>query len=197
MKRLATAMILSSVAAFALTVHPIPVKIEGKKYAEFHLGDDTGKYQVFIKKWKQENGEDVLEDTKEIFVFPKIFQAPKTIKIYAKSKNIEQEQAYRLILKELNIKKRNDNKTVVLKTLSIPVFVKPKNETPNLKTECVGHTLRLINNGNVHFKILSIANKKEVIYVLSNQTKEVQDVENSGVIETNRGFYEYTCKEVQ
>jgi len=191
-------MILSSVTAFALTVYPIPVKIEGKKYAEFHLGDDTGKYQVFIKRWEQEKGEDVLEDTKEIFVYPRVFQAPKTIKIYTKSKNLEQEQAYRLVLKELNIKKKKGNdKTVVLKTLSIPVFIKPKNENPNLKIECTGQNLKLINNGNVHFKILSIANKKEVIYVLPNQIKEVQDVADSGVIETNRGFYEYKCEEVQ
>ncbi len=189
-------IVIGSISAFALTVHPIPVQIDkDKRYAEFKIGDDSGKYQVFIKRWSQnEKGEDVLEDTKDIVVYPKLFQAPKVLRIYAKRKDPKTEQSYRLILKELNIEKESKGKTVVLKTLSIPLFVLPQKKKPKLRTECTKNVLKIVNEGNVHFKILSIGKKSEVIYVLPNQKKEVRNVEVRGEIETNRGKFQYECR---
>lgn len=93
------------------------------------------------------------------------------------------------ILKELNVDKV-EGQTRVLKTLSIPVFILPKNQDPKLKLECKGNTLQIKNSGNMHYKILSIADKKMTEYVLPNQIKEVEDVRASGTVETNRGNYD-------
>jgi len=54
MNKLIASMMLSSVAAFALQIYPIPVVLEhGKKYREFVIDDDSGKCQVYLKKWTQ------------------------------------------------------------------------------------------------------------------------------------------------
>ena len=198
MKKIVLGALLSSVAAFALQVHPIPVELEqSKKYREFTIADDNGKYQVYLKKWTQDaKGQEVLEDTEAVVAYPSILQAPKKIKVYKKRSNlIPQEESYRLILKELNVDKV-EGQTRVLKTLSIPVFILPKNQDPKLELECKGNTLQIKNSGNMHYKILSIAEKKMTEYVLPNQIKEVEDVGASGTVETNRGNYEYKCKEV-
>lgn len=198
MKRIVLGTLLSSVAAFALQVHPIPVELEqDKKYKEFTISDDNSKYQVYLKKWTQDaKGQEVLEDTDEVVAYPSVLQAPKKIKVYKKRSNlILQEESYRLILKELNVDKA-EGQTRVLKTLSIPVFILPKNQEPKMELECKGNTLQIKNNGNMHYKILSIADKKMNEYVLPNHIKEVEDVKENGTVETNRGNYEYRCKEV-
>jgi len=76
MKRIVLGTLLSSVAAFALQVHPIPVELEqGKKYREFTIDDDSGKYQVYLKKWTQDaKGQEVLEDTDAVVAYPKVLQ---------------------------------------------------------------------------------------------------------------------------
>ena len=195
MNKLIASMMLSSVAAFALQIYPIPVVLEhGKKYREFVIDEDSGKYQVYLKKWTQKNGEDILQDTKEVVAYPKIIQAPKKIKVYKKRNNlIPTEQAYRLILKELNINPV-EGETKVLKTLSIPVFISPSSSKPLLELECKQSTLKLINRGNTHFKILSINEDKGVSYILPNQIKEVKHVKKDGTVHTNRGDYKYQCK---
>jgi len=196
MKKIVLGALFSSVAAFALQVHPIPVELEqGKKYKEFTISDDNGKYQVYLKKWTQDiKGEEVLEDTDTVVAYPKILQAPKKIKVYKKRSNlIPQEESYRLILKELNVEKV-EGQTRVLKTLSIPVFILPNTQEPKLELECKGNTLQIRNSGNMHYKILSITDKKMNEYVLPNHTKEVEDVKASGTVETNRGNYEYKCE---
>jgi len=199
MKKSIVSIMLSTVASFALIVNPIPINIpKDYKYAEFHLGDDTSKYQVFVKRWIQKDGKDILKDTKNIFVFPKVFQAPKTIKIFVKKKNPNKEIAYRLIFKELRIKKQQEeqtNKAMVLKTLSIPLFVKPSKEKPNLKIECKDNSIKIENKGNVHIKVLSINNKKSMFYILPYQLREVKNVDTEGFIKTEDGKYTYKCKE--
>ena len=198
MKKIILGALLSSVAAFALQVHPIPVELEqGKKYREFTIDDDRGKYQVNLKKWTQKAKEqEVLEENNAVVTYPKVLQDPKKIKVHKKRSNlILQEESYRLILKELNVDKA-EGQTRVLKTLSIPVFILPKNQEPKMELECKGNTLQIKNSGNMHYKILSIADKKMTEYVLPNQIKEVEDVKESGTVETNRGNYEYRCKEV-
>ncbi|NLC28501.1 MAG: molecular chaperone, partial [Campylobacteraceae bacterium] len=135
MKRIVLGTLLSSVAAFALQVHPIPVELEqGKKYREFTIDDDSGKYQVYLKKWTQDaKGQEVLEDTDAVVAYPKVLQAPKKIKVYKKrSTLIPQEESYRLILKELNVDKI-EGQTRVLKTLSIPVFILPNTQKAKIE----------------------------------------------------------------
>ncbi|MDX1808931.1 MAG: hypothetical protein R3331_05290 [Sulfurospirillaceae bacterium] len=196
MKKIVLVSLLSSIAAFALQVHPIPVEIQyGKKYKEFTIADDNGKYQAYIKKWTQDTkGEEVLENTNEVVVYPRILQAPKKIKVYNKRSNlIPQEKSYRLILRELNINKF-EGQTRVLKTLSIPVFILPKFQKPKLELSCKGHALQIKNSGNMHYKILSITDKKMNEYVLPNHIKEVDNVRASGTIETNHGNYAYRCE---
>lgn len=195
MKKIVLGALLSSVAAFALQVYPIPVKLkQGEKYKEFTI-DDSGKYQVYLKKWTQNaKGQDVLEDTDAVIAYPKVLQAPKKIKVYKKRSDlISKEESYRLILKELNVDKV-DGQTRVLKTLSIPVFILPNIQKAKIELECKGNTLRIKNSGNMHYKILSIADKKMLEYVLPNQIKEVKNVKVSGTVETNWGNYEYKCE---
>ena len=193
---------LSSISAFALQVHPIPVEIGfGQKVKELSIADDDGKYQVVVKKWTQNSqGEEVLEETTDVVAYPNIFQAPKKIKIYSKTERGVDEKSYRILIRELNINDKNqsvesENTTKVLKTLSIPIFLSPKGKSiSSLKIGCTAGGVTLENDGNTHMKILSIGNRQMAEYVLPNFKREVHQVERHGKVETNNGSFEYECK---
>jgi len=198
MKKLIGLAAIISTAAFALQVYPIPIKMDSSiRYKELHIEQDRGKYQVFIKTWNQNKGEDILRDTKDVVAYPKLIQAPKRVKIYRKQKGkIEIEKAYRIILKELNVKP-TPGETKLVKTLSIPVFIEPVSKNPKLEVSCYGDVLKFKNSGNIHYKILSINKNKNMQYILPNQIKEVQHVGVSGTVKTNRGDFKYQCIKTQ
>jgi len=196
MIKLTGVITLLSTATFALQVYPIPINIDAnQRYKELHVEQDTGKYQVYLKRWSQKDGKDILTDTKKVVAYPKIIQAPKRVKIYRKQKGeIKVEKAYRVILKELNIKS-SSGETKVVKTLSIPVFILPYIQNPKLNISCIDNVLELKNSGNMHYKVLSINGKKNMQYILPNQIKEVRNVEEKGMVKTNRGDLKYKCKQ--
>jgi P pilus assembly chaperone PapD len=188
---------LIAIQTYALQVYPIPVELkDGKKLADFQIADDHGKYQATIKRWTQDdNGSDVLSDTTDVVVYPKIFEAPKKLKVYQKNPKPDG-FAYRLILKELSVAADDSNSSVgtkIKKTLSIPVFVVPEGSETTVVTECANQMLTITNNGQIPIKLLSVGSDKFSEYLFPSHKKEVKVEAATGVIDSDHGKFEYKC----
>lgn len=186
---------LIAIQSYALQVYPIPVELkDGKKLAEFQIADDHGKYQAAVQRWTQDsNGTDILSDTSDIVVYPRVFEAPKKLKVYQKNANLNG-SSYRLILKELAISDDNTNTgTKIKKTLSIPVFVIPEGAKATVTNECSSNRLNITNTGQLPLKILKAGEKQLSEYLFPSHRKEVIVEGKSGVVETDRGKFEYKC----
>lgn len=187
--------VLIAIQSYALQVYPIPVELkDGKKLAEFQIADDHGKYQAAVQRWSQDsNGTDILSDTSDIVVYPRVFEAPKKLKVYQKNANVNG-SSYRLILKELAVSDDNTTAgTKIKKTLSIPVFVVPEGAKATITNECSNNRLNITNTGQLPVKILSVGGKQLSEYLFPSRRKEVIVEAKSGVVETDRGKFEYKC----
>ena len=169
---------------WAMTIYPIPIYIkEPMKIKQLNIKEDNSKYQVFVK------------GDSDLVVYPKIFKAPKSIKILYKGKKPQVEKNYRIVLQELLMDQElKDGKMLIVKRFSIPLFVLPKDIRSKLSYQCFDRGILLKNEGNVHFLINLLNGKKVHWYLYPNQTKEVRDVE-SVHIKTDKGEYNFTCKE--
>lgn len=186
---------LIAIQSYALQVYPIPVELkDGKKLVEFQIADDHGKYQAAVQRWTQDsNGTDILSDTSDIVVYPRVFEAPKKLKVYQKNANLNG-SSYRLILKELAVSDDNvTTGTKIKKTLSIPIFVVPEGSKATVTNECSNNRLNITNTGQLPVKILNIDGKKLSEYLFPSRKKEVIVEGKSGVVETDRGKFEYRC----
>lgn len=152
--------------------------------------------QTHLMQWTQNKGEDVYTKTKEMLVTPPIFTiAPSQKQVIriatrAPAAKPQQEQAYRLYLKELpHPVAPGFNGITVLSEISLPVFIAPL--VPPVMSlhwtaKHLSHDnirLRLTNAGNIHAKIthltISASDVKKPIfdkeagsYILPNQFQE-------------------------
>ena len=130
--------------------------------------------QVQIKKWTQENGEDVYTDTHELIVKPAIFKLePKqtqVLRVALRAKSTRQnEYQYRVFVKEVRSTTiLEDERTVIPQSaltmvmqVAIPIFFLPQEAAPqaelSLKQQKDKAILKVNNTGNVHLRIKDIA----------------------------------------
>jgi fimbrial chaperone protein len=190
----------SCALASALSISPLRVDLSVEEpIATLNVSNkDTTSttLQAHLMQWTQNKGEDVYTKTKEMLVTPPIFTiAPSQKQVIriatrAPAANPQQEQAYRLYLKELpHPVAPGFNGITVLSEISLPVFVAPLVPPVVSLRWTAQHLphdnirLRLTNAGNIHAKITHlrisasgvkkpILDKEEGSYILPNQFQE-------------------------
>jgi len=151
------------------------------------------KVQISLYEWRQdEHGKDLYIPSDDLLYFPHLATiAPASKQLVRaglrKPANATQEKSYRLFVEELP-----DNKAIVGTRLAVavrfgvPIFVKPPNEI--VRGEITRITMEkgvlrivVLNNGNTHFKIISIVATAENIlqqvngwYLLPGAKREYQ-----------------------
>ncbi len=97
----------------------------------FNSGDKPLDVQVKARAWHQDEstGADLLEATKELVFFPKIFKVPahgeKEIRVGYQGEVTDHERSYRLFIRELPVKKPNLSGAQFVVQISMPVFIYP------------------------------------------------------------------------
>jgi len=181
-----------------LNVSPPRLTIEAEQKAGSvtitNAGNEPKLLQVSIKKWTQENNEDVLVDSKEVIVNPPAFTVEpgeqQIIRLGLRgSSPRHEEQAYRMTIKEVPTATENSPKQSlnILMAMSLPVFFEPENPRANanweLQQEGDKVKLSVTNTGNVHQRITKFEffskdveepfySQGDNAYLFPNQTKE-------------------------
>lgn len=165
-----------------LQVSPTVINLSLKDNIEQMYLSNTGSQllrgQVRIYAWTQENGNDILSETKDIQVSPPVIDISpgetQLVRLVKKTTESDVEQAYRVIVDELpsqgNIASQNG--VQLLMRYSVPVFVSPvlqKKSNNNLPD----HDFSLQNNhGNL---FLMVKNNQQTHLKISELTYLTQD----------------------
>jgi len=116
--------------------------------------------------WRQQNGQDILEETEELIVSPPIFTVPpggtQLIRVGSLQANrTGSEISYRLFLQEVPPEPPEGETTIgVALRLSLPVFIQPQQKAaPKLtwkaqRTSDNAIGLTLVNSGTAHIQVM-------------------------------------------
>lgn len=148
-----------SATASELKVYPLRLALTPKAPVTamtlHNAGAEPVVLQLQVFSWRQRNGEDVLEPTREVLANPAIFElAPRVDQIarFGLQTDLDsQERSYRVIIQEvprgLPLK---PGEVITLLRLSVPIFVPP------IKAETrVSWRVGLVRNGKVAVQILN------------------------------------------
>lgn len=197
---------VTNCAAASLEISPVRLSINpnnntSSSFTTTNQDEGPVLLQVQIKKWSQENGEDIYTDTQELIVKPAIFKLePKETQVLRVAMRAKQNPAneyhYRIFVKEVRsttilederTSKPQSALSMVMQ-VAIPVFFLPQEPSPHvdfvLKQEKNKMALQVGNTGNIHVRIKDIAivdtktNKslyqnKYLEYVLPDSKKEL------------------------
>lgn len=165
--------------ANALTISPLP-KVElvdgvGTVLAEKNA--DYWRAEVFRVEIRDD--EEKLIPTSDVFVSPRLFKAPKSVRIATKSRpDGSRELFYRLVLTQ-QIRSEEATGIKPRLTISVPVVQAPKVQ----KVDFICEDGRLKNTGNVHIK--GMANGK-LYYILPGTTRSLpagaQNAEDGSIL---------------
>jgi len=134
-------------AASPFQVTPMRLELESGSnigsVTVFNSGDKPLDVQVKAKAWSQDQqtGNDVLEPTKELIFFPKIFKIPahgsQNVRVGYRGEVAGHERSYRLFIRELPVKKLGLSGAQFVLQISMPVFIYPKGSekprTPDMR----------------------------------------------------------------
>ena len=123
-------------AASPFQVTPMRLELESGSnigsVTVFNSGDKPLDVQVKAQTWSQDSqtGVDMLEPTKELIFFPKIFKVPahgsKDVRVGYQGDVEGHERSYRLFVRELPVKKPGLSGAQFVLQISMPVFIYPK-----------------------------------------------------------------------
>ena len=149
--------------------------------------------QVEIMKWSQEDGEDILENTGDFVIVPRIItldpDARQVVRLgLLSAPQSDIEATYRIFFTEIRASDEPATNNVSMRLrVSIPVFVNPETLlTPSLQlsdvqTETDHTALEFYNNGNQHIQVLGIRPKGATdeqaqplnTYILPGNSKQI------------------------
>ncbi|MBL4775450.1 MAG: molecular chaperone [Mariprofundus sp.] len=178
MKKMLWVILLTSIfaveaAAGSFQVAPMRLSIdEGSKISNitvFNKNDAPANMQVRAMRWNQDNeaGADIMIDSKELIIFPKVFTVPahgqRVIRVGHKGKGLTRELAYRLLIRELPVDEPGRMGMKFAVQMSMPVFIKPKGARKAALPMLSGievhegkFSARVLNKGNVYFMLKSL-----------------------------------------
>ncbi len=178
-------------AASPFQVTPMRLELESGSnigsVTVFNSGDEALDVQVKAAAWSQDSqtGADVLEPTKELIFFPKIFKVPahgsQDVRVGYQGEVKGHERSYRLFIRELPVKKPGLSGAQFVLQISMPVFIYPKGSekprTPDMRGVQVHDGQLMLEAVNESSRYYSL-NKIEVIG--KHDGKEVLSDEKSG-----------------
>lgn len=167
------------VAAIVIMGLPIPAAYAGLKVFPVRItlvpdepvqtmtiensGDTSSRLQLRIYSWRQDKGEEILEDTRDVLANPAQFEiAPgeKQITRFGLRTDVgAQEKSYRVILEEIpGLRAPKPGEVQTLLRISIPIFVPPADAGSKLIWKAWPSSPRELsvavrNDGNAHVQI--------------------------------------------
>ncbi|WP_372810752.1 molecular chaperone [Litorivivens sp.] len=157
-------------AAGSYSVHPVVVELSSASPATtLNVRNRDQKpvtLQLAVKQWAQPNGEDELNETRDIIAVPPTFTiAPggsQIVRVGLRSAHgRDEEQAYRLLLQEIPATSTAGQGLQLALNMSLPLFVQPaQSGTARLewsarKVDDQTLMLSVANRGSSHFKFTS------------------------------------------
>lgn len=196
----ALAAMLAPVALDAAVLKLFPVRIEltGDQPVQTMTiendSDEPTRVQLRLVAWKQVDGNDVFEETREVLANPGLFEiGPRGVQIARfglRTSPGEAEKAYRVFLEEVPTDRPSlPGEVRTLLRISVPVFVPPAKPVASLNWRAapgaagkIAFTVR--NEGNVHVQINRLTLKRMAggtvappqdmsVYLLPGTTRQV------------------------
>lgn len=167
---LGSASIGTAWAQGSLRVAPLLIEISGKKkdsaLSLYNFGKQATAVEASIVSWRQENGRDIYEPTKDIFHTPPLFsldaKEQKNIRLRLRAApDADRELAYRIYVQEVTVPDPQGEQSGTVQVrirLGVPIFVASvRPSRPDLRSQISrdGHALGvdLENIGNAHIRI--------------------------------------------
>lgn len=136
----------------------------------YNVGNTPAKFTVAVKAWRMENGQAILEDTRDLIVNPTQFTIPagkqQVIRIGLKKKPGPDELTYRLVVQQQDVPGTMPQTEVpvagteqsiginVAMAFSLPVYIAPPDAAAKIQyTASISQDdidLKIVNSGNRH-----------------------------------------------
>lgn len=123
-------------AAGGLRVSPVVIEMPGERgVGSFRIRNERAAeaaFEIDVLAWTQEGGEDALTPTEALIAAPSVFLIPAggeqivRLGVPLEQRDLDREQAYRLVLRELPNGVARPGGFRVLLEMSLPVFVQPQ-----------------------------------------------------------------------
>ncbi|OAM52345.1 hypothetical protein A7981_02345 [Methylovorus sp. MM2] len=185
------AMLVSDAAVGASALQITPLRLEFTKLQSMttltikNRGTTATLVQMDVYKWTQQNGEDVLEPSRDVLVSPPVFtvdpHGEQVIRAVVRRKPDEQKEiTYRLFLREIadRATEESTNETVrVLLGFSLPIFVKPniasEHDVVWTAKKLADHkvSIKLNNQGQQHLQVSSFQLENEQGKIITGQSQ--------------------------
>ncbi len=187
--------------ATTLKIYPVLVELDAKNPVQTmtieNSSDGPARMQVRVVAWRQENGEDIFEDTRDILANPPLFEvaagAQQIARFGLRTTAGATEKSYRVFLEEIPTSRpMAPGEVRTLLRVSIPIFVPAS--APMAKAEPrltwhlsranerqVGVSIRNEGTAHVHLNRIDISRaagpaigaRKESIYLLPGATRQI------------------------
>jgi fimbrial chaperone protein len=153
-------------------VAPIKLYFDAKTRSDVITVTNDGEQPLTLEitamSWTQDaNGKDTYQPATDLIFFPKQLtvesKKERVIRTGIKVPAIDKEKAYRLFIREVPAKQQSGSNTVAIAIqFGVPIFVKPHEENTkgainNAMIADGTFTTKVVNQGNSHFRINTIA----------------------------------------
>lgn len=154
----------------AIAISPLPRVDLTDGVATVQVARDDSYWRADIYRVTVDGDSEKLEPAKDVLVSPRMFKAPKTIRIATKLQpDGSQELFYRLVLTQ-QVKAEGATGILPKFTISIPVVQAPEKPAPSFLCEANG---KIHNTGNIHIKAITSGGKP--FYILPGATREMPE----------------------
>lgn len=158
---------VAPLSAASLKIFPVRLLLseaEPVRTMTIENGSDTPtRVQLRVYSWRQEDGEDKLEETREVLANPGQFEIPpggvQIARFGLRTSIGAQEKSYRVVLEEIpGMRAAQPGQVETLLRVSIPIFVPPARSSGRLSWRAWPSgersvTLAVRNDGNAHVQI--------------------------------------------
>jgi fimbrial chaperone protein len=184
--------------ATSLKIYPVLIELDAKTPVETmtieNSSDAPARMQVRVVAWRQDNGQDLFEDTRDILANPPLFEvapgAQQIARFGLRTAPGLTEKSYRIFLEEIpNGRPTAPGEVRTLLRVSIPIFVPSPDAQPKLVWQIANaddkQLMLTVHNGgsaHVHLKQITLkhadgaalGSQQESLYILSGATRTVQ-----------------------
>lgn len=181
--------------ATTLKIYPVLIQLDGKTPVQTmtieNSSDALARMQVRVVAWRQDNGQDLFDDTRDILANPPLFEvaagAQQIARFGLRTTAGATEKSYRIFLEEIPTERPlAPGEVRTLLRVSIPIFVPAPGAQPSLDWQLSGTgdkqvTVTVRNSGGAHIHLnridirradgTALTTRQESIYILPGATR--------------------------
>ncbi|WP_311266850.1 fimbria/pilus periplasmic chaperone [Sphingobium sp. WCS2017Hpa-17] len=183
-------MVPATTHATTLKIYPVLIQLDGKTLVQTmtieNSSDALARMQVRVVAWRQDNGQDLFEDTRDILANPPLFEvaagAQQIARFGLRTTAGTTEKSYRIFLEEIPTERPlAPGEVRTLLRVSIPIFVPALGAQPSLDWQISGTgdkqvmvSVRNTGGAHIHLNRIDIRRadgsaltaRQESIYIL-------------------------------